>query len=131
MSREVTGFHYTPTNTLLVERGFVKVEYTNSNSEKSTFKIHEDNIKLKIFKLIDKYATTDNPNITGKEVVEIRKEFSMFAQPIIGGTHFGLDYYKGMDFLLDTYVSEDSDAGKEISPKEIAYMYEAIQNWGG
>lgn len=129
MSGEVTGFRYTPAKTTF-DPGFVKVEYTNSKSGKSTFKTHEDSTKLKIFKLIDKYATPDNPNITGKEVVEIRKEFSMFARPIRGGNHSDLDYYKGMEFLLDTYVSEDSDAGKEISPKEIAYMYEAIQSWG-
>lgn len=123
MTGEITGFRYTS-----AIASYVNVEYTNSKSEKSTFRTFKDSTRLKIFKLIDKYATPDNPNITGKEICEIRKDISMFTKPLSGG-NASVDYYKGIDFLLNTYTLEESDAGKEITPKEIAYMYEAMQSW--
>ena len=34
-----------------------------------------------------------------------------------------------MDFIFNTYTNESSDGGKEITPKEITHIFEAIYNW--
>ena len=83
----------------------------------------------KIFKLFDKYATKESPNITPEEIVDLRCEFSKEFTPISAGKYSRVDYYKGMDFLIDTFTSEASEGGKNITPKEIAHIFEAFKEW--
>lgn len=129
MAGEITGYKCTPIKNFLGKGGEVKVEFKDTKSKTKVFTAHASSKKVKLFGLIDKYSTSASPNITAKEVISLRTEFAKKFLPYNGGGNRHTEFYTGLDFLLNTFNSKDSDGGKDITPKEIAHMFEAIVNW--
>ena len=119
MAGEITGYQFTKGSAFTSS----KISYNDSNSKKRVFEF-EDRGQSKLFGLVDKFSTKDSPNITPQEVVNLRSEFSKVFVP----TNAGItnNYYAGFSFLLETYQSEASEGGKDITPKEISFMFEAF-----
>ena len=124
MPGEVTGYTYT-------QHGKKnKISFKGSNSKTVGFEVCPDDLLTpSLFKLVDKYSTKESPMITPEEVVNLRTEFAKKFFPVHGGRISELDYYKGLSFLLDTYTSDGSEGGKNITPKEIAHMFETFSVW--
>lgn len=131
MSGEITGYKYTPAveSTSKKEPSIpAKISFTNSEGKTTEFKSSAG--QQKIFELFDKYATKESPNITPEEIVDLRCEFSKKFMPLRAGRHSAtVDYYKGVNFLLDTFTSEASEGGKNITPKEVAHIFEVFKEW--
>ena len=124
MPGEITGFNYSKGGIF----GDSTLSYTDANSKKRTI-ARPSTAVLELFQLIDKYATKESPNITPKELVQLRTEFMKLEKPIRGGNSGYIDAYKGLDFAFNTFTSEASDGGKDITPKEIAHIFETIESW--
>ena len=130
MTGEITGYKYTPIKNFLGKFEEANIQFKDSNSNICEFTTHVSSKKITIFNLIDKYSTNASPNITAKEVIDFRTDFAQSITPLAGGGGLDdIDYYAGIDFLLNTYCSENSDGGKDITPQEIARMFEAIRKW--
>lgn len=135
MPGEVTGYKYTQREEApgLFTKQVVKnakISFKGSDSKTVEFELRTaDEITPSLFKLVDKYSTKESPMITPEEVVNLRTEFAKKFVPFDCGSVMGLDHYKGLSFLLDTYTSDESEGGKNITPKEIAHMFEAFSVW--
>lgn len=122
MSGEITGYQFTKGSAFTPS----KIRYKDENSKERLFEF-DDRGQSNLFGLVDKFSTKESPNITPEEVVSLRSEFSQTFVP----TNAGItnNYYAGFSFLLETYQSDASDAGKDITPKEIALMFKAFEKW--
>ena len=119
----------------------VSITYRNTKGQEVTFQPggkHADggnndkrNNAVILFKTLDKYVTADSPNITPREQDLIRMELSKQIKPIHGmnGGYSFLDIYEGIDFVFKAHTSESSPGGKDITPNELADIYETIHSW--
>ena len=135
MPGEITGYKYTQHEeapglftSQIVKNA--KISFKGSDSKTVEFELRPyDETTPSLFNLVDKYSTKESPMITPEEVVNLRTEFAKKFFPVHGGRVSALDYYKGLSFLLDTYTSDGSEGGKNITPKEIAHMFEVFSGW--
>lgn len=124
MPGEVTGYTYTQHGKKTI------ISFKGSNSKTAEIELRPDDLlSPSLFKLVDKYSTKESPMITPEEVVNLRTEFAKNFIPLRGGRIYRVDHYQGLSFLLDTYTSDESEGGKNITPKEIAHMFEVFSGW--
>lgn len=135
MPGEITGLSFTPgqKNTAIIGDNSTraKIKFNGSDSKTVEFEIEAVNEKSvqSLYSLIDKYATKDSPTITPEEVIDMRTEFAKTFTPMTG--RHSIDFYKGLSFLLDTYTCNKSEGDEQITPKEIASIFECIKSWLG
>ena len=110
----------------------IDVKYKNSQGAVVTYAPRKVQDAKVLFPTVDKYFTNDDPNITPQEQISLRTDFAKKRIPLSGKEHNGSDVsdlYTGLDFVLDTFTREESEGGKNITPKEVYTMYEIFHTW--
>ena len=128
-----------------VQNGGETITYHNSNGQKVTYNPDQrtnqgqkglSNMQKDaalLFNTINKYFTGDNPNITPQEQVQLRADIAKQRIPQGGYTNHNLnvtlDIYEGIDFVLNTFSSKNSEGGENITPNEVYQIFEIFHNW--
>ncbi len=115
-------------------------KYTDSNGKIKTTPVKPEQIPY--FTAFNGKSTEQKPNLTPKDIFDIKVNITKKTKgtqhiPKTNASHTGSDFVLSKDSierqdffgLLDLYSNENSEGGKEVTPKEQADIIDTYSQW--